>query len=79
MQMEELSFTVPYGTPIATVPIPAVGDSVTLRLKDSDRAGAYKVLTRHFNYTEGAPGLFVTINIVVTDLNPEEYAARLKS
>jgi len=77
-QMENLSFKVPYGTPIATVPIPAVGDTVYLRVEDPDRPGAYKVLTRHFSYTEVAGALLVAINIVVTDVEPGEMAARLK-
>lgn len=77
-QKESLSFTVPYGMPIVTVPIPAVGDTVLLKLDDPDRPRAYKVLTRHFAYTQIESGLFVAINIVVTDVEPGEMATRLK-
>jgi len=79
-QAEDLHFVVPYGTPIATVPIPAVGDTVSLvSLTDEDeRRRAYKVLTRHFSYTESSAGLYVFVNIVVTDTEQAEMLARLK-
>jgi len=77
-QMANLTFDVPYGTPVTTVPIPSVGDTVVLKLASADRPGAYKVLTRNFGYLEGEAGLFVSVNIVVTDVDPEEMSARLK-
>ena len=54
--------------------LPSVGDSVSLR---PTAAGprSYRVLTRHFSYVGGE---WCFINIVVTDLPPEQYAARLK-
>ena len=58
-------------------PLPAVGDSVLVGLHDPRRA--YSVLTRHFSYSEVPElGLFITVNIVVTDLPMGEYAARNK-
>jgi hypothetical protein len=41
-------------------------------------AGAFKVLTRHFAYLELDPGLSLNINIVVTDLEENEYLTRIK-
>ena len=76
-QNEELRFEVPLGTPIATVPIPAVGDTVHITL-DEKGANCYKVLTRHFSYTEATGALLVSINIVVTDVDADEMGARLK-
>ena len=77
VQEEELVFRAPLQTPIAAVPIPAVGDSVALTLEVSGRK-AYKVVTRHFSYTETPVGLYVVVNIVVSDLKLEELGARLK-
>jgi hypothetical protein len=55
------------------IPIPAVGDSVSVALQSEDLED-YEVLTRHFTYTNG----FCCVNIVVTDLPPDEMAKRLK-
>lgn len=55
--------------------LPDVGDSI--HITDEDAAhmqGEYKVLTRHFHYWNG----WCYINIVVTNLSDEEYAARIK-
>jgi hypothetical protein len=64
------------------VPIPNVGDTVSLTLELDDKGnpqrGAYKVLTRHFMYSDFEVGLYIAINIVVTDVPREEMAARLK-
>ena len=54
------------------VPTPSVGDSVIIDLEGKPKA--YKVLTRHFYYTRD----FCTVNIAVTDLDPNEMAARIK-
>jgi hypothetical protein len=79
VQMERLDFEVPYGESVAALPIPAVGDTVNLRLLDDENPGAFKVITRHFSYWETeSVGLQLTINIVVTDVEPGEMAARLK-
>jgi len=55
-----------------TIPIPDVGDSVTLH--SGGETKSYKVLTRHFGYYRDD----CYINIVVTDILGEEMAARLK-
>jgi hypothetical protein len=75
VQEEELSFEAPYGESIAALPIPAVGDSVILTL---DGRNAYKVLTRHFTYLRSDMGLSLNINMVVTDIDEDEYLARIK-
>ncbi len=54
------------------IPIPNVGDSVTLTT--GGKVGCYKVITRHFSYY----GNDCYINIVVTDIPDNEMAARLK-
>jgi hypothetical protein len=80
-QEEPLSFDVPYGTPIATIPIPAVGDTVRVRLEPPGTPSqqAYKVLTRHFQYFHHPDvGLEINVNIVVTDVSDDEMLARLK-
>jgi hypothetical protein len=56
----------------ACVPVPDVGDSVSYLEKG--RPVARKVLTRHFSYFGG----HCAVNVVVTDLDPAEYKARLK-
>ncbi|WP_433973623.1 hypothetical protein [Tunturiibacter lichenicola] len=75
VQEEELSFEAPYGDSVAALPIPAVGDSVSLKLEENR---LYKVLTRHFTYLSSEVGLSINVNIVVTDLEEDEYLARLK-
>jgi len=75
VQEEEMSFEAPYGESIAALPIPAVGDSVNLKLEENR---LYKVLTRHFTYLSSEVGLSVSINIVVTLLEEDEYLARIK-
>jgi hypothetical protein len=75
-QVADLTFKVPYGTPVVTVPIPAVGDSVSLELQKNRIS--YKVLTRHFSYDEVEDNLLIAINIVVTDIDRDEMLARLK-
>jgi hypothetical protein len=55
-----------------TVPIPNVGDSVTLT--SGGQPKSYKVITRHFGYASN----HCYINIVVTDISDKESAARLK-
>ncbi len=75
-QVADLTFKVPYGTPIVTVPIPAVGDSVSLELQKKMKS--YKVLTRHFSYDEVEGSLLIAINIVVTDISSNEMLERLK-
>jgi len=55
-----------------TVPIPNVGDSVTLTSGGTPKS--YKVVTRHFGYA----GNHCYINIVVTDISDKDRAARLK-
>jgi hypothetical protein len=76
-QEENLRFQVPYGSPITTIPIPAVGDTVVVKLDEQRRA--YKVLTRNFSYLEESRiGLEVSINLVVTDVDSDEMLARLK-
>ncbi|MGB8886921.1 MAG: hypothetical protein WCC87_09375 [Candidatus Korobacteraceae bacterium] len=77
VQVEAIIFEAPDRMP-ATALIPAVGDTVSVTLTDEERHGAYKVLTRHFSYLEGASGLYVLVNIVVTDVEPGEMARRLK-
>lgn len=54
------------------LPIPNVEDSVTYMYGGKPKA--FKVLTRHFSYL----GDFCVVNIVVTDISKEEFAARLK-
>ncbi len=54
------------------IPIPDVGDSVSLEWGDHVRA--FKVLTRHFSYLSG----WCVVNIVVSDLPDSEMDARLK-
>ncbi|MGA8220467.1 MAG: hypothetical protein WB780_02355 [Candidatus Acidiferrales bacterium] len=79
IQEEPLRFEVPYGTPIATVPIPAVGDTVGVSLETSGGPRDYRVLTRHFEYLHHPDiGLEVIVNIVVTDVNDKEMLERLK-
>jgi hypothetical protein len=56
-------------------PIPAVGDSVTVRLGKEGKPKCFKVVSRHFSYVDK---LSHSINIVVTDLDDDEYAARVK-
>ncbi len=77
VQEEELSFEAPYGDSIAALPIPSVGDSVVLTL-NSDKRNAYKVLTRQFTFLKSDLGLNLNVNIVVTDLDEDEYLARIK-
>ena len=77
VQEDKLQFEAPYGESIAALPIPAVGDSVSLHLEGEGR-NSYKVLTRHFAYLKTEVGLQVTINIVVVDIDDDEMAARLK-
>jgi len=55
-----------------TIPIPNVGDSVTLT--SGGKTQAYKVVTRHFGYYHDD----CYINIVVADISDEERTARLK-
>lgn len=53
-------------------PIPDVGDTVSYRY--GGRGVARKVVSRHFSYVSG----WCVVNIVVTDTEPGEMAARLK-
>jgi len=79
IQEEPLRFEVPYGTPIATIPIPAVGDTVGVSLETSGTPRDYKVLSRHFDYLHHPEvGLEITVNIVVTDVSDDEMLSRLK-
>lgn len=62
--------------------IPSAGDSVSLKLT-SEKVGAYKVLTRHFNYLgaemrDQGPVMWCHVNIVVTDMDGKEMSRRLK-
>jgi hypothetical protein len=54
--------------------VPNVGDSVTLMLTKENTVDAYKVMSRHFSYS----GDWCGINIVMTNLPDDEYAARTK-
>lgn len=63
--------TISPGDPVI---IPNVGDSVTPMLTGENKVDAYKVVSRHFSYS----GDYCCINIVVTDLDMNEYAARIK-
>lgn len=56
----------------ASIPIPAVGDSVYL--KWGEKGQDFKVLTRHFIYSMD----FCVVNIVITDIDDKEMAERLK-
>jgi hypothetical protein len=71
-QEEYLQFEAPAGTPITAIPIPAVGDVVSLTLTEPGRRPAYKVINRHFTYSESPLGLFMDIQIVVTGIAPLE-------
>jgi len=55
-----------------TIPIPNVGDSVTLT--SGGQVKSYKVITRHFGYHQND----CYINIVVSDISDKERVARLK-
>lgn len=55
-----------------SLPIPAVGDSVSY--KDGDGRIACKVLTRHFSYLKD----WCVVNIVVTNISGAEMGERLK-
>jgi len=80
IQEEPLRYEIPYGGPISTIPIPSVGDTVWVSLKEEGGQEAYKVLTRHFDYTyHEQVGLEISVNIVVTDVSDDEMAARLKA
>ena len=58
-------------------PIPAVGDSVTL--KYGGELESFKVLTRHFSYLRSpSEGDMCLLNIVIEKLSAAEMAARLK-
>ena len=63
--------TISPGDPVI---IPNVGDSLTLMLARENKVDAYKVVSRHFSYS----GDYCCINIVVTDLDMKECAARIK-
>jgi hypothetical protein len=69
-QEEYLQFEAPPGTAITSIPIPTVGDVVSLTLTEPGRQTAYKVINRHFTYSESPLGLFMDIQIVVTDVPP---------
>ena len=62
----------------AYLPIPEVGDTVFVTL--TDRRKGFKVLTRHFSYvkTSQPDSCWCIVNIVVTDVDSDEMAARLK-
>jgi hypothetical protein len=76
VQEQELTFEAPFGESIAALPIPAVGDSVVIRL--TDEASVFKVITRHFTYLTSDVGMSLNVNIVVTELDDHEYLARIK-
>lgn len=54
--------------------VPNVGDGVTVMLSAADKVRAYKVVSRLFSYGGG----WCHINIVVTDMDGDEYAAFVK-
>jgi len=59
------------------IPVPTVGDTVACKLRG--RIEAFKVLTRHFSYIQsGDQEISCCVNIVVTDVEKGEMAARLK-
>lgn len=78
VQEEQLLFEAPEGTPISSIPIPAVGDTVCLSLSNPGTRGDYQVLTRHFEYMRTPVGLYAIVNIVVTDADPVDMGARIK-
>ena len=78
-QEENLQFEAPAGTPVRSIPLPAVGDNVTLTLTEPGRPLAYKVLTRTFSYAESGPDLLMDVYIIVTDVPSNEGAESLES
>src|ERR1035438_3805691 len=75
VQVESIQFEAPGNAP-AGVLIPAVGDTVTVTLT-SDKQEDFKVLTRHFSCLETELGLYIIVNIVVTDVGDAEMGVRL--
>lgn len=78
-QVENLDFELPHGSPPPALLIPCVGDTISLtNLITGQGRAAYKVLTRHFSYTgTDQLGLYVAVNIVVTDVEGYDMWARL--
>jgi hypothetical protein len=66
-QEENLQFETPAGTPVRSIPIPAVGDTVTLTLTQPGQPLEYQVLSRSFSYTEAGTDLQMNVCIIVTD------------
>jgi hypothetical protein len=80
-QEENLTFELADGyvpAPALFAFIPAVGDTVELNSFSGEGRDAYKVLTRHFSYTQTNAGTNIYVNIVVTDVPFAEMAARHK-
>lgn len=78
-QVEDLNFEVPAGAPPAIL-VPNTGDTISLKdlVNPDGHQKAYKVLTRHFSYSESTLGMYISVNVVVTDVDGDEMAARLK-
>jgi hypothetical protein len=74
-QEERLQFEVPAGTPAGNLPIPAVGDTVSLTLTEPGKQLDYRVLSRHYRYAETSFGLLMAVDFVVTDPAPKEIPA----
>lgn len=78
-QEEDFNFEIPCNVPPPALFIPDVGDAVILTsLTSGEGRAAYKVLSRTFSYQESPLGLYVYVNIVVTDIDDDEMNARLK-
>lgn len=59
--------------------IPDVGDTVMCTLSADGNAADFKVLSRHFSYLKDTgSGPWCIVNIVVSDVSPEEMAQRQK-
>ena len=74
-QEERLQFEVPAGTPAGNLPIPAVGDTVSLTLTEPGRQLDYRVVSRHYRYAETSFGLLMAVDFVVTDPALKEISA----
>jgi hypothetical protein len=57
-----------------------VGDTISLQdlVNPSGHREVYKLLTGQFSYLESPLGMYVSINVVVTDVGDDEMGARLK-
>ena len=74
-QEERLQFEVPDGTSVGSLPIPAVGDTVSLTLTEPGKQLDYLVLSRHYRYAETSFGLLMSVDFVVTDAAQQEIPA----